>query len=154
PSLSLTGTLGYSSPDLSQFLKWISRYWAIGVGSSQMVFDGGKDRSEVELAIARFCQASGSYQQTVLTAFKEVEDALSDLEELKKQSDQLYLAAKASKKATDISLKRYSGGVAIYLEVMENERLKLQAEINWVNVESKRYVSTIQLIKAIGGGWV
>lgn len=153
PSLSLTGALGYSSPDLSHFLKWISRYWLIGVNSSQMVFDGGRDCYNLEASWARFQEASGAYQQQVLTAFREVEDALNNIEQQTKQAEWLLKAAESSKKATNISLNRYRGGVAIYLEVVENERLGLQAQINWLNQQGALYVSTIQLIKALGGCW-
>ncbi len=153
PSFTLTGTLGYSSPDLSQFLKWISRYWQLGANASQMVFDGGRDNANLQAACSRFLEASGNYQQQVLTAIQEVEDALNNVEQQNKQAKYLLMAAKASKKATDLSLNRYQRGVAIYLEVVENERLELQAEINWINMQSSLYVSTVELIKAIGGSW-
>lgn len=153
PSFSLTGALGYSSPDITQFLKWISRYWMLGANSSQMVFDGGRDCYNLQAAWASFLEASGSYQQQVLTAFQEVEDALNNIELQDKQARQLLLAAEAAEKATNLSLNRYRRGVAIYLEVVENERLQLQAEINWINLQGVLYVSTIQLIKALGGSW-
>lgn len=153
PSFSLTGALGYLSPDASQFLKWISRYWMMGANASQMVFDGGRDCSNLRAAWARFGEASGNYQQTVLTAFQEVEDALNNIEQQTKQVEQLKIAAEASEKATQISLNRYQRGVSIYLEVVTNERLHLEAEVNWINQQGELYVSTIQLIKALGGSW-
>jgi multidrug efflux system outer membrane protein len=153
PSFSLTAALGFSSPDISQFLKWIGRYWMLGADMSQMVFDGGRDCADLKIAIARFRQASGSYQQQVLTAFQEVEDALTNIAQYTKQADNLQEVVRASKKATAISMNRYVNGVSIYLEVMENERLELQAEVNWINVLNLRYAATVQLIKALGGGW-
>ncbi len=153
PSFSLTGALGYSSPDFSRFLRWISRYWTVGVSGSQMIFDGGRDTYNYQAAWAGFLEASGEYQQQVLTAFQEVEDSLSNIEQLNKEGEQLAIAVKSAKRATEISLNRYRRGVAIYLEVVENERLQLEAEINWVNVEGMLYVSTVQLIKALGGSW-
>lgn len=153
PSLTITGALGFSSPDLRQLLKWISRYWAIGWGGSQMVFDGWRDESNLEASWARFFEASGEYQQTVLTAFQEVEDSLNNIEQYYKEEKQLILAVEASRKATQISLNRYQRGVAIYLEVVENERLNLQAETNLVKVQTQQYIATVQLIKALGGGF-
>lgn len=153
PSLTLTGALGYSSPDLRQLFKWISRYWAFGVSGSQMVFDGGRDAYNLEASWARFFEASGTYQQTVLTAFQEVEDSLNNIEQYHKEAEQLEIAVEAARKATQISLNRYQRGVAIYLEVVENERRELEAETNLVNVQSLLYVSTVQLIKALGGGF-
>lgn len=153
PSLSLTGTVGYSSPDFSRFLRWISRYWMLGANSSQMVFDGGRDCANLEAAYARFHEADGEYQQQVLVAFQEVEDALSNLEKHAKQAEALLEAATASKKATQISKNRYKSGLSIYLEVVENERIELDAEVTWVQVLSLQYVDTVQLIKALGGSW-
>lgn len=153
PSLTLTGSLGFSSPDLRQFLKWISRYWAIAVNGSQMVFDGWRDDYNLEAAWARFFEASGTYQETVLKAFQEVEDSLGNIEQYYKEAEQLALAVEASRKATQISKNRYERGVSIYLEVVENERLQLEAERNLVKVQTQQYVSTVQLIKALGGGF-
>lgn len=153
PALSLTGTIGFSSPDLSQFLKWMSRYWMVGVNSSQMIFDGGRDCANLQAAFARFKEASGEYQQQVLIAFQEVENALTNIEQHAKQAGALLEAVEASRKATQISKNRYVNGVAIYLEVVENERIELESEINWVQVVSLQYVATVQLIKALGGSW-
>lgn len=153
PSFSLTGALGYSTPDLRQFLKWISRYWMIGGGVSQMIFDGGRDYGELHAAIARFNQAAAGYQQQVFVAFQEVEDALSNIEQYKKQALHLFEAFEAANKAALLSKNRYVTGVSIYLEVVENERLALEAEINWLRILSMHYTATIQLIKAIGGSW-
>lgn len=153
PALTLTGTVGFSSPDLSRFLRWISRYWMLGANSSQMVFDGGRDCANLQAAFARFREASGEYQQQVLIAFQEVENALNNIDLHAKQAEALLEASKAAKKATQISKNRYVNGVSIYLEVVENERIELEAEINWVEVLSLQYVDTVQLIKALGGSW-
>lgn len=153
PSLNLTGALGYSSPDISQFLKWISRFWAIGGNISQTILDGGRDYSNLQLAYARFKEASGSYQQQVLIAFQEVEDALKNIEQYERQSEHLLQVVQASGKATKLSMNRYVTGVAIYLEVIENERQELQAKVNWIRTLNSLYTSTIQLIKALGGSW-
>jgi multidrug efflux system outer membrane protein len=151
PSLSLTGTLGFLSPDFSHFLRWISRLWSYGANMSQMVFDGGRIDCNLQLAYARFRQASGAYQQQVLTAFQEVEDALKAIEQYHKQEEHLQQVVVSASRATRLSTNRYVTGVAIYLEVMENERLELQAKINWINTLNARYLATIQLIKALGG---
>lgn len=153
PSFSLTGSLGYLSPDIKQFFKWISRSWMIGANASQVVFDGGRDYCTLQAETARFREASGNYQNHVIIALKEVEDALISLEQQTKESEKLQNAVIASKKATDISTHRYVKGVAIYLEVVENERLALDAEVKWVDLQGLRFISTVQLIKALGGSW-
>jgi len=151
PSLTLTGALGFASPDIKQFLKWISRYWAIGTNMSQMVFDGGYDYYNLQIAISRFQQATGSYKQIVLKAFQEVENALTNIEQHDKQLKHLKDAVVASKKATELSKNRYLKGITIYLEVVENERLNLQTEIEWLNALNLQYAATVALIKALGG---
>lgn len=153
PSLNLTGALGFSSPDIKQFLKWISRSWMIGADASQVAFDGGKDYCTFLAETARFRESNGQYQQQVVIAFKEVEDALITLEQQSKESNKLHQAVEAAQKASQISMHRYVKGVAIYLEVVENERLALDAEVKWVDLQGLRFVSTIQLIKSLGGSW-
>jgi outer membrane protein, multidrug efflux system len=153
PSLTLTGALGYSSPDFRQFLKWISRLWMIGANVNENIFDGGRNCSNLAEAWANFREASGDYQQVVLTAFQEVEDALENLEQQYKQSLQLKIAVDSSTQSTEISRKRYYQGITTYLEVVENEKTELQAQLTLANLLGVQYLSTIQLIKALGGSW-
>lgn len=153
PSLSLTGALGFASPDFSQFLKWISRYWMMGVNANQNVFDGGRDCSNLEEAWANFREAGGTYQQTILTAFQEVEDALNNLEQEGKQSKQLEIAVRASTKSTELAMNRYYHGLGTYLQVVDNEKTQLENELALANLLGIRYLSAIQLIKALGGSW-
>jgi outer membrane protein, multidrug efflux system len=153
PSLSLTGALGFSSPDFSQFLKWISRLWMIGANANENIFDGGRNCSNLEEAVANFKEANGNYQQTILTAFQEVEDALNNLEQEAKQSKQLTLAVQSSTKSTQLAMNRYYHGLGTYLQVVDNERTQLQTELSLANLLGLRYMATIQLIKALGGSW-
>lgn len=153
PSISLTGTLGYLSPDFSQFLKWISRLWMIGADVNQNIFDGGRKWSNLTEAWANFREASETYQQTVLTAFQEVEDALSNIEQQGKQSKYLKIAVDSSTKSTEISTNRYYHGLDTYLQVVDNEKTQLQSELSLASLLGLRYTSTIQLIKALGGSW-
>ena len=95
PSLSLTGALGFSSPDLKDFLRWKSRLWAMEAMSDLTLFDGWKKQSNLEASWANFREASAQYKQTVLTAFQEVEDALNNLEKQQKQINYLSYAVQA-----------------------------------------------------------
>lgn len=153
PSLSLTGALGYSSPDLSQFLKWLSRLWSLGINGTQTVFDGGRKEADTINAWARFIEASYGYQQQVLTAFQDVENALNNLELQSKQYDSLASSTESAKTRNRLSLQRYQRGVANYLEVTDSENSALTAELSLVNMQGQRYISTVQLIKALGGSW-
>jgi multidrug efflux system outer membrane protein len=153
PTLNLSALSGYSSPDLKHFLAHKSRYWQFGASSSQMVFDGGRDEGNLEAAWARFRQASFNYQQVVLTAFQEVEDALNNLEYQAKEHKSLMVAVRASRETSSLSLLRYRQGITNYLEVTVTDRIRLEAELNYASTLSQQYVSTVQLIKALGGAW-
>lgn len=153
PSITLTGSLGYSSPDLDHFLKWSSRFWAFGATLDQMVYDAGRDSSNLALAWSRFRQAGDDYQQTILVAFREVEDALASLEWFAKEADSVQLAVQAAHKAYQISMDRYKKGLTFYLNVVDSERQELDNERVLNDLLYQRYLATIQFIKAIGGAW-
>lgn len=153
PTLELTGAIGFSSPNLKQFLSWISRFWAMGATSDQTIFDGGRKYFELEAEWAIFEQTSSAYQQTLLIAFKEVEDSLGNLEWLAKESVTVGEAVIAAKKAYKISYDRFYQGVDFYLNVVEAERQELDNERIQNGILGLQYISTVQLIRALGGSW-
>lgn len=153
PSLSLTGTIGYQSPTLKDFMTWKSRYWQYGASGSQFVFDAGKRCSELAVAWARFWQTDDHYRQVVLTAFQEVEDSLNNLDLEAKQFDSLQRAVTAADLTLKSANRRYLNGIVAYYEVIESQRSDLTAKLNLLNVLDLRYQATIALIKALGGGW-
>lgn len=153
PSIQLTGSLGYSSPTFQDFLTWHSRLWSIGANALQTILDGGRNIANVNMAYARYNEAAHDYQQQVLTAFQEVENALASLEWEAKQYESYFQGVEASRKRQRLANRRYSGGLTSSLDLIDSERTVLQAELNASGVLGLRYISTIQLIKAIGGGW-
>lgn len=153
PAFELTSALGFFSPTFQDFLTWQSRLFSYTIGAFQTLFDAGRRRHRVKAAWAKFAEASGRYQQQVLTAFKEVEDALANLEFQKKQSDSLGCSVQSANQLTQISRNRYQAGAINYIEVVNNERSALDAQRAYITVLGERYQSTIQLIKALGGGW-
>lgn len=153
PSLSLTGTLGFQSPDLKQFLQWKSRLWIIGANAALPIFDGGYHTAQLELSYAEFGESLHNYQQKVLTAFQEVEDALVNVEMQAKEYEQHIQSSQFADKRIRLATARYAKGMSNYLDVLDSERSKIQSDINRVNTLGMRYISTIQLIKALGGSW-
>ncbi len=153
PTINLTGALGYSSPDLSQFLKWISRYWALGANASQVAWDWGKLDSQLAASMARFGQASDNYKQQVLTALQEVENALSTLEQVDRQYQNVITAYEANRDSSILLDDRYRKGLSNALDAASSEIAALQSEMQTQNILGIRYVSTVQLIKAFGGRW-
>jgi len=153
PSLSLTGAAGFSSPHLRFFLTSYSRLWSFGARSSQMIFDAGRLSADLAIQEARFREASAAYQQQVLICLEEVEDALSNLESYAKEFDDVSDAVQWAKKTYRIANNRYINGVTSYLDVVISEQEELANQIVQNNLQGLRFVSTIQLIKVIGGGW-
>ncbi|WP_039377111.1 MULTISPECIES: efflux transporter outer membrane subunit [Parachlamydia] len=153
PSFTLTNTLGFSSPDLHDFLSGKSRLWAIDVRGTENIYDGGRNISQLRLTWDRFREADAHYQQQVLIAFEEVESALANLKLQGEEIHSLEKAVAASRETTQLSNDRYSEGVINYLEVVDSERAELELKRDLVNRIGRQYVSTIHLIKAIGGLW-
>jgi outer membrane protein, multidrug efflux system len=153
PAFSLTGALGYSSPDLRHFLSWCSRYWEIGAGADQTVYDGGRLCSNLKLQWAKFHEADDDYKNQVLTALEEVNSSLSDIEWFSKESAKLEVSVKAASTTYRIAYDRYFEGIGYYLPVVDAERDELNAKRSLNNVQGLRYSAAIQLIKALGGTW-
>lgn len=153
PSLNLTGALGFLSPDLSQFISWAGHLWQWGAQIFQTIFDGGRRSSLLEFNKALFEETVGYYEKTVLTAFQEVEDALNNLEQEAKRSDELFSAFYAAEERAGLYQLRFEAGLSNQLDLLDQNITQLQAENSWINILGLRYQATIQLIKAIGGSW-
>ncbi|MFI5343252.1 MAG: efflux transporter outer membrane subunit [Chlamydiales bacterium] len=153
PSLNLNASVGLESPVTSILFDWKARMWEIGASIVQLIFDAGRTQATVDLAIARFREQFNNYQETVLSAFQEVETALVNLREKASQAQALENSVKSSQITYDLSYMRYRQGVDIYLNVTDAERDLLQAKQNSAIVLGDRYVQTVALIQALGGGW-
>jgi outer membrane protein, multidrug efflux system len=153
PSFELTGTLGFLSPTFKDFLTWKSRYWLYGANVSLPILDGGRNCANLALSYARYHEAVHEYQDKILTAMQEVENALINVERQALQYQNYQQSLQAAQKRRQIATRRYAQGLSNYLEVIDSERTALQAELNMITVQGQRYASTIQLIKAIGGAW-
>lgn len=154
PSISLTANGGYISDDLDDLLESDSELWNVQLDILGPIFDAGKRKAQVDVEIARTEQALKEYEQTVLEAMQEVEDALAGIryyrEELLARSMQL----RAATSATKLSRARYDGGITDYLEVLDSERSLFDAQLAQSAVERLELVSIVRLYRALGGGWV
>lgn len=153
PTIRLTGAVGSASEDLGNLLEWPSRIWAFGPSITIPLFEGGRNRANLNAARARYEQAVASYRGTVLHAFREVEDALSDVGALAAQHQAVTRSLTAARATATLANERYQKGLSTYLEVVDAERGALQAERQEAEVRSDRAVATVLLIKALGGGW-
>lgn len=153
PSLSMTTQVGLSSPELQELLNWKSRLFSVAVNSLQTIFDGGRIAANVDAAQVRFEQTALAYEQRILTAFQEVEDALASCRQRSLQSEQMKVAVKASQEATALALEQYKKGIANYLHVIDAERNWLDAQRNQVAIHQLQLQAAVDLIKALGGGY-
>jgi multidrug efflux system outer membrane protein len=153
PSIQLTAAAGVESVDLKSIFNWESRAWSVGPNLSLPLFEGGRNRAGLQRAQAAYQEAVAQYRSQVLAAFHEVEDGLVGLRLLKAQFEAQMRAVDGAKKVADLALIRYKEGLASYLEVVVADRTALENEILAYDLNGQRIVTTVQLIKALGGGW-
>lgn len=157
PSLSLTGGVGYESSALGHLSNWSQRTFLLGplagTALSLPIFDGGRRDADLAQARALYAERVAQYRQTVLAAFREVEDGLASLRTLDEQAVLQQGAAKASSRAADLARARYRDGDADYLNVIDAEGSSLQQARQVLRVEGERARNTVELMRALGGGW-
>jgi len=153
PKITLTGSSGFESAQVSSLVDWESRFWSFAPNISLPVFSGGKNKANKQTALAKYDETVARYKQRILVAFSEVEDALARIRLGREQWEVQKMVIQAAQKAAEISNARYSQGLVNFLEVVATERSRLQAELKSVQILNRSLVSTVQLIKALGGGW-
>jgi NodT family efflux transporter outer membrane factor (OMF) lipoprotein len=153
PDLSLTGGGGYLSSSLTNLLAGPSSQWFLAALLAVPVFQGGRIKANYQFAQGVYREAVDNYRQQVLTAFQQVEDALSDLRVLEEQGRAQDTAVRSSQRTVNISTARYKEGLAEYLEVLSAENTLLQNQRLSTGIVGMRLVATVQLIDALGGGW-
>ena len=154
PSVTLTGTAGFASADLSDLLESDAKLWGVGVDILGPIFDAGRRRSQVEVERARTEQALNAYEQSVLQAFQEVEDALAGVRWYREELAAREFQVRAAQSASDLSWARYDGGVTSYLEVLDSDRSLFSAQLAASEVRRLQLVSIVRLYRALGGGWI
>ena len=153
PDLQLTGSAGWESMSVRTLLDWQSRIWSIGASALAPLFEGGRLDANLEQARARHAELLAAYRSQVLIAYRDVEDALTDLH---LRSDSAQSQAKAVDSAREyvrLADIQYRQGLLSYFQVIDAERTLLGNELSAAQLASQRLVSTVQLIKALGAGW-
>lgn len=153
PSLNLAGSIGYESIAASTLFDSSSFIYAVGPTLSQTIFDVGRRRGYSEQAFADFNGATANYRQVSLTAYQQVEDNLAALRILADEAEQQHGAVLAAQESQRIFNNRYVGGVDTYLQVITAQTLALNNERNEIDILRRRMDSSVQLIRALGGGW-
>ncbi|MFN2646851.1 MAG: efflux transporter outer membrane subunit, partial [Burkholderiales bacterium] len=153
PSIALTATAGYASPDLSDLFKWSSRAWGLGLLGALPIFDGGRRKAGIEAAGADFDIAIARYREQVLVAFRDVEDQLAALRLLAEQAEAQERAVSSASRSTALSEVRYRNGYVSQLDLLDAQRSELRNRREALQVRSAQYLSTVALVRALGGAW-
>jgi outer membrane protein, multidrug efflux system len=153
PSISLTGTGGLESNQLSRFLSAPSQTWYAAFSVSQPIFEGGRLRSGLRLARAQWQESVLSYQQTVQDALEQVSNSLVAYRKDREFRGQQELLTLAARRSDDLSLVLYKQGGASYLQVLTAETNYFAAELNLVQAQLNERLALTQLYQALGGGW-
>ncbi len=153
PSVHLTGAAGFESVDLGELFTWQSHIWQLGPTITLPIFRGGSNYGNLKAAQARYAQAVGTYRGRVLNAFREVENALGDLRHLAAQAAAQARAVEAEARSLDIAREQFNRGRVAFLDVLDAERTLLRDQRTQAQTLGQRLQATVQLIKALGGGW-
>ena len=153
PTLSLSAIAGFQGSSAANWLNWPSRFWAVGPGLSQTLFDAGRRRATKNITVNQYDATVADYRQTVLTAFEQVEDNLAALRVLEKEAQQQREATASAEQSLDLFQTRYEGGVDTYLQVVTWQTAALTNERNDLDILQRRMDASVLLIKALGGGW-
>jgi NodT family efflux transporter outer membrane factor (OMF) lipoprotein len=153
PTLTLSASGGFEATNIAKWFSLPNRFWSLGAGLSEVVFEGGKRRAQVGMTKAQFDADVANYRQTVLTAFQQVEDNLAALRILEQEAAAADLATKAAKDSLDIATYQYKAGTVNYLTVITAQATYLANEQTVVNLLARRLTSSVLLIQALGGGW-
>jgi len=153
PVLHLTGQDGYLSSKVDNLFSDGSRIWSFGPGVSFPLFTGGRTAASVDQAKASYEESLADYRQTVLTAFKEVEDALAQIVFTNAQAAARDEALASEERVNELAKARYEAGAISHFELLDAERNKLQYERQKAQTEGRRFSAGVRLIKALGGGW-
>jgi NodT family efflux transporter outer membrane factor (OMF) lipoprotein len=153
PLFNFAPSAGYESTASANWLSGPSGFVSIGISAMETIFDAGKRRSVTDQARAAYTQNVANYQQTVLTAYQEVEDNLAAMRLLEDEANTEAAAVEAAEHSLALSQNRYRGGVTTYLEVITAQNIALTDEVTAVQLAGRRMIDSVLLIKALGGGW-
>lgn len=153
PTIGLTAGLGMISPQFHEFMNWSSRYWSIGANVFQSIFDAGKRKAHIREVCAQYDQTVATYKQKALTAFQEVENALSNIQRYREEFESFQKASSLSDQQAQIAFSRTNRGLTAQTQSLISQQNALSAKYNALGALTNEYVSTIYLIKAIGGSW-
>lgn len=157
PSIDLTANFGYESSSLGSLFDWSSRTWLLGPISGTFatlpIFTGGRNSANLALAKASWREQVANYRGAVLSAFKDVEDALVAVRTARERTISQGKALAAGNRAYTIARLQYDNGYTDYLTLIDAERSLIASARGEVQSRGQQYIATVTLIRALGGGW-
>jgi len=153
PHITLGGSGGWQSRDIATLLNAPSAMWALGGDLLQPIFNGGENRANLAVKRAAYDESVANYRESVLEAFQQVEDGLSGLTMLDRAAKTQQTAVDDSRRALAIANDRYVGGVTTYLDVITAQSTLLNNERLATQLLGQQMVTSVFLVKALGGGW-
>jgi multidrug efflux system outer membrane protein len=153
PTIDLMAMLGLHSQDFSKLFTGSAISSILSGSITGPIFEFGRNKKRMEIEKKRSEQFLLQYEQTVLIAFKDVQDGLIGIETYKKERENLEHLVLTTRKTYQLALARYEAGYSNYLELLDAERMSFDAENNASVIRREQLISFVQLYKALGGGW-
>nr|WP_218574164.1 efflux transporter outer membrane subunit [Pseudomonas sp. ALS1279] len=153
PRITLTGSVGSSSTELSGLFEGGSRAWSFAPTLSLPIFTGGRNRANLDLAEVRQDAAVADYEGTIQTAFREVADALAATDTLRREETARRALAESSRAAEALAEARYRGGVDDHLRYLDAQRSSFNDQTTLIQISTDRQLALADLFRALGGGW-
>lgn len=153
PSFTLSGSGGIESIGAEDFLTWKNKAGSIGPQITLPIFQGGRLRGNLKAAKSRYEESVAAYKQAILTALQEVENATVDVNAYARQRAAVSAALAAAQETSKLSRIRYEKGLASYFEVVDADRTVLTTRLLHAQLDGQRLTASVQLIRALGGGW-
>jgi len=153
PTISLGGTGGFESTHIGTWIQGPSALWTLGGQATELLFDAGQRHALTDQARRNYEAQVAAYKSAIFLAFEDVEDQLSGMRILEQESAEEQKAVESAQHSLDISNGRYRGGVTSYLEVLTAEATLLQNQRTAVDLKTRQFVDSVNLVKSLGGGW-
>lgn len=153
PNITLSATGGFGNSSVSDWFTWPSRFWSVGPSLAETIFDGGLRKAAVQQYRFTYDQMAANYRQTVLTAFQQVEDNLAAVRILSQDIQQQDAAVQSAQRSLREATVRFQSGLDPYLNVIVAQAVFLSNQETAVNFRMQQMVASVQLVKALGGGW-
>ena len=153
PTLSLNGTIGFAGTSLANWLSLPNRVWSLGAAFAGTIFDAGALQAQRTEAVAAYDATVANYRQTVLDAFRDVEDNLALLRILGEEARVQDETVRAARESVALTLNQYKAGIVAYLNVVTVQAVQFSAERAQIQLNGQRLSAAVNLVKALGGGF-